>query len=141
MRLMVMNDLKKVGTGACVFSGASAVSYLAHPGETQFKVVVASAVIALLLFVADGAARVLVYLGTAAVDLWLKVFTAVNEQRAVDREAAERHLDRQFARTLTLSGREPPGAGGADHGRVVARVVGSDWENDRDKEEQRDRAE
>jgi hypothetical protein len=45
---------------------------------------------------------------------------------AVDREAAERHLDRQFAPTLTLSGREPSGAGGADHGRVVARVVGSD---------------
>jgi hypothetical protein len=142
MRLMVMKDFKRVGVGVGVFSGGSAVTWSVHPGETQFKVMVASAVVALVLLAADGVARLGIYLLTALVELGLEAFTTVSAQKAADREAAEDHLDRQLARALTLSGREPPDGEEVELVRVVPGLVGSAWENAPDEEEQqRDRAE
>ena len=137
-----MNDFKRVRVGAGVFSGGIAATWWVHPGETQFKVMVASAVIALARFAAEGLVGVAVYLLTALVDLGLKVFTTVSMQRAADRDAAEDHLDRQLARALTMSGREPPDGSAVETVRVVPGLVGSAWENSRDDEEQQlDRAE
>lgn len=102
-----MNNNKKVGAGggAGLVSAGSAASYFLHPGQVQLTLAGASAIVALLIFAADGFAWVVTRLATTAVDLWLKAFTAVNEQHARNQELAAR-LEHQ-----RLNGPEPPDPG------------------------------
>jgi hypothetical protein len=97
------------------------VNYHFNPGEAQLRLAVASAIVTLLIFATEGLARVGVYVATAVVELWLKVYAAVNDQRARQQEVAQRQLD------LTLTGREPPDPGEAGGGRGVPDLVGSTW--------------
>jgi hypothetical protein len=135
MRRVEMNEFKKVGAGAGLFAAGSGVNYHFNPGEAQLHLAVAAAIVTMVIFAAEGIARVVAYLATTAVELWVKVFTTMHDQRAREREAA----DRQLARTM--SGREPPDDDGAARDGEVAGLVGSAWENGREEEEQRDRRE